>query len=166
MNDRRLLKFKHNERTGDVFVKYERGNPASTLRDEFTLKCGEAPRLELKAALQKMAKHAIEICELPDDFLLHVISVSISYSDENVQGLVITTMRSLKNSNAPMLINTPNFSREPYSETGDPDVSIFSHKCAEDLDALEGRVFLYVEGERAQRKLDFEAQPEEEPVIV
>ena len=157
MGSRRLLKLKLGAKTNDVFIRYDQENRSSVTRDEFSIKSNEPPKAELRTALDTMAEHVIEICELPEDMkeLLLVLGVSVSYNDDNIQGLIITCQRALKHSNTPMIINTPNFSREPYSETADPDVNVFSAECAESLDDLEEKAFAYVDGDRAQRELDF-----------
>jgi len=143
---------------------YELSNREVTVRKTHRcVWCGEA------ISRGEMAQYAVKICELPEEYQLYVLSVSISYSDEDIQGLVITCHRALKYSNAPLIINTPHFSREPYSESADPEASVFSTECADDLDELERLAFAYLDGDRAQTSLGLEEteEPEESaPVTI
>lgn len=159
--NKRLLKFKY--KPGEILVKYEQSNNSTGVNDTITLESGEEPTGELLQALQQMADHAVEICELPLSMKsgLTVRSITCTYTND-VQGLVITTLRELDNSKSPMVINTPHFTREPYSETDEDEMNLFSFECADDLDTLEKLVFSYINGERAQGQLDFGVQQEPE----
>ncbi len=143
-----------------------RENSSAGIMDEFSLNSCEASKTELQTALWSMATHVIKICELPHGMRnsLTVLGVSISYNDDDIQGLVITCERTLTGSNSPMIINTPHFSREPYSETSDPDIGVFSSEYADSLDDLEKRAFAHVDGDRAQRELEFKRPEETEDV--
>jgi len=162
---RRLLKFKMNDYSG-VTIVYERENEnLFEVFDEYRIKCADQPRSELVAALGKMAKHVVDMCELPNYTLssidvigLTVTHTAVEHQEEDVQGVVISGVRRLKNSNAPMIINTPHFTREPLSP--DADKGVFSFECAIDVDRLEQLVFAYVDGERAQLDLFDEDEPE------
>ena len=151
---RRLRKFKLKASTGDIEVHYEQENGSTGTWDEFTMKSFEAPVSELEVALQDMDEHVIDICELPAVMRdqLTVSGVSISYTDD-IQGVVITSMRSLSGSNGPMIINTPHFSAQPYGEGSDASMSVFSLECGAALEYLETQVFKYIDGERAQMGL-------------
>lgn len=153
---KRVLKFRYNPGDGKIFIKYECPSSASSVSDVFTMESCEAPVQELKDALQKMRDHVIDICEFPPPMNsgITIRGVTITYNDDDIQGLVITALRGLTYSNAPLIVNTPHFTREPYSEGADPDMNVFSTECAEDLDGLERLAFLYVGGQRAQQELD------------
>lgn len=160
MSRRRLRKLRW--APGEMTIRYDRVNVATKLMDTYTLESAETPLGELEHALQGMAEHVVEICELPEEMVsdLTVRSVSVSYNADGVQGLIVTALRDLENSNTPMLINTPHFSREAYSETAG-DANVFSPKCGRDLDRLERCAFAYIDGERSQKELDFGESPGE-----
>lgn len=151
---RRLRKFKMSRSTGGIEVIYESENGATGTFDEYTLKTYESPVSALDVALQNLTDHVIAICELPHTMKDEIIvsGVSISYTDD-IQGLVITSMRSLKGSSAPMLINTPHFSAQPYGEGSDSEISVFTLECGEALQKLEARVFEFIDGDRLQMSL-------------
>jgi len=150
---RRLLKFKASS-DGGYLAKYEVDGKQGT--DTITFESTDAPLPELNAALQKMVDHVVAIAEFPVGWRgdIKIIGVTCTYSND-VQGLVITARRELENSNAPLIVNTPHFTREPYNEDSEDDIGIFSSECGDDLDALEVQVFGYVDGDRAQKQLDF-----------
>jgi hypothetical protein len=146
MDKRRLLKFKLKD--NDVLVKYERPSDDAAVPDTVTLESGEAPRTELRQAMAAMAEHAIDICELPHDWDLKVIGISRTYGD--FPGVVITALRDLDGSNAPMVINTPHF----LEDSEDSDMNVYSIECGESLDELERLIFEYVDGARKQLVLE------------
>lgn len=154
-NDRRLLKFKLKD--DDVFVKYERPSDSAAVPDTVTLESGEAPRVELREAMKALREDIIEMTELPiDEAGLKVIGITYTHGD--YQGVVITALRELDNSNSPLVLNTPHFTS---GNDNDSDMNVYSMECAERLDALEELVFAYVDGDRQQQELEFEdAEPE------
>lgn len=151
---RRLIKYKYKD--GETLVKYETEHDEEGQYDTVTLETSDEPTQELYNALQGMAAHAREMIEAPQswDEELKVLSVKLGYSGD-VQGVVITALRALENNNSPLVINTPNFTREPYNEGDASDIGLFSAECATDLDRLEELVFRFVDGERAQGQFDF-----------
>jgi hypothetical protein len=159
---RRLLKFKTGSSRTEVLAQYEidRGNPDDGM-DKITLESSEMPSMAVIGALQAMARHMVDIAELPADWLddLTIIGVTVTHTND-VQGLVITATRKLENSNAPLVLNTPHFTRCSYNEDPVDDKGIFSGDCGDDLDALEKLVFAYVDGgERTQLTLQFTREP-------
>ncbi len=152
---RRLLKFKANSDRTEILVKYEIDKNGAV--DIVTLESTEKPAKALFDALQAMDKHMGEIAELPADWKLTILGVTVTNTND-VQGLVITATRELENSNAPLCLNTPHFTRQPYSEGDDSGAGIFSFRCAQALDRLEKLVFAYVDGDREQRVLNFDIE--------
>ncbi|MFP4066236.1 MAG: hypothetical protein ACLFS5_01925 [Spirochaetaceae bacterium] len=152
---RELVKLKYKEGEG-VFVEYTVDRNDNSARDTMTLKTNDAPRRELADALQAMAPHLVEMIEAPREWLasITVRSVTVTHTND-VQGLVITGLRELENSNAPLVINTPHFTRESYNEGGGDDIGIFTSACANALDELETLALRFVDGDRAQQELDF-----------
>lgn len=126
---------------------------------EFTahlIECKDTPHPDLRAALAAMAEHLISNAEFPSTWepQIDVISVTITHTN-NVQGIVITGKKELENCNAPLIVNTPHYTREPYNEDDESDKGIFSTACGFAIDALEKEVIAYVDGKRAQQELDF-----------
>ncbi len=152
---RRVRKFKYKPTAG-MFVAFEATNSSDPdAYDEFTLKSGDEPRGTLITQLNAMSQHVVDLCELPADYAanIQVIGITVTYSDDDIQGLGISALRTLENTDQPMVLNTPHFTRDPYSPTAPSDVGVFSGRCAADLDRLEELIFDYVDGDRAQMDL-------------
>lgn len=124
--------------------------------DQHTLSCKDPPREELKERIQVMANHVAEICEFPDYDLkkLIVSGITLSYGDEGNCYLVITAQKHLEYSKAPLIINTPARPAEPENENDDP-AFCWSDELARDIGILEEEAWKYINGDRAQQKLDF-----------
>lgn len=159
-DDRRILKFKYGSRGEDeakkVFVKFEKLRGDGTF-DVYTFECDDEAHPDLSKALQTMKPHLIENCELPDDRMIEVKSITRTYKDMEVgevRGLVISGVRQLQNSDAPMVVTMPHKTDQPYTEDGDDSICLTS-QCMDDLDALEVEIFAYVDGKRAQLEMDF-----------
>jgi hypothetical protein len=147
---RELLKFKKDSE-GNYLVKFQE-NKGELKVDTITIESTDTPRKELLDALQAMATHALSMCEFPSTWKLNVIGVTVTHTND-VQGLVITSSRDLEGSNAPLIINTPHFTREPYNETDESGMGIFTGECGMALDRLEKLALKYVDGARAQLEL-------------
>ena len=126
--------------------------------DDYTMACSDLPRPEFIDAMKALIQDVVSLCELPDkdaEDRITVRSVTWSYSDEDIQGAVISAQRKLYNSVAPMNINTPHKPYQPYNETcedPDPDM-ILPEDTIERLDKLEEECQYYIDGDRAQMKL-------------
>lgn len=134
------------------------------LADGFTshlIECKDAPHPDLRNALQAMGEYLKEHAEFPSTWVVSVIGVTITHTNE-VQGLVITGRRDLEKCNAPLIINTPHYTRESYNEDDDSDIGIFSESCGDALDLLEKETLAYVDGKRSQGELDFEGEKKSE----
>lgn len=153
----RIRKVKYKESEGMV-VEYEKPRPDAIEPDYYTIKCKDEPHPDLVKALQKMVAHALDIAEMHDKGIekYKVLGCTFTYTND-VEGLVITITRELNGSNSPMCINTPHFTREPYSDT-DSDMNIFSMACGDDMDLLKREAKAYIEGKRNQAELDFGGQ--------
>lgn len=144
--------------------------------DEFSFTCSDQPLPSFHTALQGLAPHVLDICELPAEYLKRIIvrSVSIAYGGEKeVMGASISASMELNNSNCALNLNTPYKASDSYSEgDGDPK-QLLSGKCVEALFWLFDECKLYIRGERAQTDLfaqagikvtvSAEPLPEEEP---
>lgn len=125
--------------------------------DEFTMFSCDRPAPEFDMALQALVQDVIAICELsPSDAIkLKVRGVSLSHTND-ILGVCVTALKSLKTSNAPLVLNTPHLPESSYSGDDDgspvmPDGMFFRIHTL----ALEAE--RYLNGDRAQPSLFQEA---------
>jgi hypothetical protein len=123
------------------------------------IECKDAPHSDLRNALQSMGDHMKVNAEFPSTWDVSIIGVTITHTN-GVQGLVITGRRDLRHCNAPLIINTPHYTRESYNEDDESDMGIFSSSCGDALDTLEREAIAYVDGKRSQGVLDFDEEEE------
>lgn len=154
MSARRICKIKigkdDNERE-TVTVKMEEPDHCGGYTSHL-IECRDSPHSDLRSALHAMAEFLLVHCEFPTTWAVSVISCTITHTNE-VQGLVITGRRDLENCNAPLIINTPHYTREPYNEDDESDNGIFSGSCGDAIDILEKEALAFVDGKRSQGDL-------------
>lgn len=125
--------------------------------DEFTFICADEPRSEFHTALEVLAEHVIDMCELPPAYLekIKVRGVSFSFGGENdTMGATISAAMELQNSHPDLNINTPHKAVEMYNpETPEDDMQLLSGKCIEALSELITECEAYIKGDRAQGSL-------------
>ena len=162
IDGRRLLKFKYGSssegETKRVFVKFEKERDDNQA-DIFTFECDDDAHPDLKKAPEAMVPHLLENCEIKaeEGYKIAVRSVTSTYKemeDGTVHGLVISGLRELRYSRAPLVLTSPHKTDIPYSE-GDEDAPLLTSACLGAFDDLESEVFAYVDGKRAQGELDF-----------
>jgi hypothetical protein len=154
---KRLLKFKLDD--DGVLVKYELVDQES-VRETLTVESQDRPRAELREALKAMAEHLCTIAELPPTWAkdIEIRGVTCTHTND-IRGLVITGLRKLAGSNAPLVLNTPHFTEAPYTEDADSDVGIYTAACGLALDLIELEVWRYLDGEREQLQLGLTEEP-------
>jgi len=121
--------------------------------DEYSFTCSEDARPEFHAAMNSLAIHVIEMCELPDEYLnrINVRGVSFSYGgDKEVMGATITAQMKLENSNSDLNLNTPHKASDSYSDGPADEKQLLSDDCIRYLLKLQKECELYIDGERAQ----------------
>jgi hypothetical protein len=157
--DRRIVKFKHKPKENYVFIKYETDNEAYI--DTVSIESHDEPHPDLPAALQAFALHVGDMAEFPEDYCdgIQVLGVTWTWSN-GVRGCVVTARKELEQSNAPLIINTPNFTDEPYNEDDDSGMNLLNSNEIAALDRLEKEVFAFVDGKRAQGDLFADADPD------
>ena len=86
--------------------------------------------------------------------------MSFSYSEDGVQGAVISALRELKRSVQPLNLNTPHKPYQPYNpeQGADPDM-LMPENIIEHLNEVEDEAQRYIDGDRAQGSL-FEKKDE------
>lgn len=149
----------------NVDIKIKNVEGFETQTNELALKSTEKPAPEFDAALQALAEDVCEILELPEDYIngITVTGVSFSYSS-GVMGAVITAKKTLKDSNSPFNLNTPFKPSKVYNE-GAPEDNLLSSDTVAKLEYLMTQAEYYIEGRRAQIRLE-EVLKEADEVLV
>ena len=165
-----MIRFKKIKITSDdkIHLEYEKMNENGDW-DTHTMTSSQLARPEFYHALDNLIPRVVDICELPDeDHLQHAYTmkgVSFSYGgDEDVMGATITATRSLDESNAPLVLNTPHKPSESYSG-GDDELNLLPYDCVKDLRLLCDCAEDYLAGKRAQASL-FDSEPKAEMAVV
>lgn len=155
----RIIKVK--VKKGEWTIRWQKKNEAAETYDTYEVTSKDLPLEDLPKRLQVMANHVTEICDLPEGATKNIVvsGITESYTDEN-RYLIITAVRALSKSKAPMLINTP--ARPLYPEGDQDETFCMSKECFEDLLAVENEAMKYIRGERAQMTLDFEGAAKEQ----
>lgn len=163
MNDSRVIT-KVKCKDGKITVHYEVRRADREDRDKFTLESWDQAKPEFYSYFDLLKNSVIEICELPVHFIdrVQVIGVSFSWT-EDIMGATITALLSLKNSNAPLVINTPHKPEAPYSE-GSDDSNVLPDDAIRDLTSLMAAAKRYIDGERSTIQSDLFKQDKKEAV--
>ncbi len=158
MTDRQINKVKWDPTKGRTLIQFDVERDGGEC-DSFVLDCFDKPHPALLSAIDALASHVAEWCEAEPSFAegIQVRGVSFSWTD-GIMGATITALKSLRECNSPLVLNTPHKPSEPYSETAPADVCL----KPETIDALL-RVLreteAYIDGKREQGSL-FGAAPD------
>lgn len=135
-----------------VRIEYQKER-TDGLSDDYTLNCADRPSPAFLNAMNALADDVVEICELgiDDAKKLTVRGVTFTHTSD-VFGAVITAMKKLKTANAPLVINTPHLTEEPYGE-GDTSTPLLETETVDRLHMLALEAENYINGERAQGSL-------------
>jgi hypothetical protein len=157
-NSVRILKAKIKDK---VHIEYEIEH--NKITDSITLESEDEALPEFKNALQEMRGAVCEICELDKDNAsrIKVLGVSLSYEGEppnRRMGAVVTATRRLEKTNGTMLLNTPYL----LEATNDKKNSrgVMPAELENQIGLMINEARRYLNGERAQTKIDF--PPKEE----
>lgn len=136
-----------------VRIEYEVERKDGSDADEYSVFSADKPLPEFDAALQAFAVDVVSICELnPSDVdKLKVRGVTLTRTND-ILGVVVTALKELKSSNAPMVINTPHLPETPYSD-GDDFAPVMPSGMCQRVWNLEAEAQRYLDGERAQASL-------------
>jgi len=138
-----------------ITMAYEQMNKSGSW-DEYQFTCCDLARKSFYGAMEDLAKHVVEMCELPPEYIakIEVRSVSVSYGGEKeVMGATISAGMKLENSNCNLNLNTPHKASESYSDGMADDKQLLPANCIVDLKALYAECELYINGDRAQQSL-------------
>lgn len=121
--------------------------------DQHRLSSLDKPRPEFIEAMQKLVKPLVKICEFEEDYgdTIDIISVSLSYTS-GIMGATITGLKSLKSSNAPLVINTPHLPTEDYSGNN-PNAPTLPIEAINRIEELIIEAELYLQGKRSQMSI-------------
>lgn len=143
------------DKNGKVCLSYQKMNSKGEW-DDYSMSCADEPAPSFHVAMTAMRTHAIEMCELPDEYTgkLAVFSVSLSYAGpQDTMGCVITSRVNLVRSNCPLILNSPHKIETPYG-TSEPDeadpAALLPDGCKEAIAVLCEEAQRYLDGERAQ----------------
>lgn len=154
---------KVNYKKGKVSIVYEipPDNKEEFENDEYSMSCKQEPLPSFIEAMEALAPEVAKICELDevDAQKLTVSGVSFSYGGEDgVMGAVITAQKALKNTSAPLCLNTPHKPSALYGEDGDL-ANLLDSTTVLKLEDLQAEAERYIKGERQPRKLKDTSAP-------
>jgi len=124
--------------------------------DEYSFACSEQARPEFYKAMDNLAVHVIDMCELPENYLprIKVRGVSFSYGGEaQVMGATISAQMELEMSHSNLNLNTPHKASEMYSDSPPDPMQLLSTGCVQDLLNLQRECEAYINGDRAQASM-------------
>jgi hypothetical protein len=136
-----------------VHLEYEQRNGKTW--DEHMMTSADEPAKAFPEAMNALAEHVLDICELPAEWLnrIRVSGVSFSYGgDAEVRGATLIATRRLDHAN-PMNLITPHKPEDSYSGNEVEPETLLSPACVRALDALCEAAQAYLNGERAQLAL-------------
>lgn len=118
---------------------------------DVAFKSADTPHKDFSDAMAAIVKLARKILNLPETYArnsFHVGGVSISYSKDDVKGVVISGWINLETANSPFFFNTPHLPYEAPSEGS--TVPVVPKEGLVALNWLEYEAAQYLNGKRAQ----------------
>lgn len=159
MLDRKIRSFKIGKH--QVFkTTFERENASTGAYDTYQIKCAEYPRPELIEAVKELSPYITEILELPDycEDRLIAKKLTYTYNEKTAEiGVTITAKFYIPNAETFIEVKTPK--RVINYETPTSEIP-FTPECSEVIERLTTEIFRYIDGDRAQGKLEFNGEGE------
>lgn len=148
----RFKKIKHDAKEGRTEIHYE--VPMKGDFDAYTVSTREEPHSDFAEALEALAADALQLCELAEIPVGEIVvrGVSFSHGKDGSEGAVITALRRLRSSNAPLVLNTPHKVFELVGEGGDEN-QLLPHSTIRALERLQEEAEAFLDGKRAQGSL-------------
>lgn len=141
-------------------ITFERENENTRAYDTYQIKCAEYPRPELIEAVKKLSPYITEILELPDycEDRLITKKLTYTYNEKTAEtSVTITAKFYIPNAGTFVEVKVPtrviNYGT-PTSENP------FTPECSEIIERLTTEIFRYIDGDRAQDKLNFDDREE------
>ena len=118
--------------------------------DKHAVTYTDQPLPKFQKALNKMAEHLVEICQIESGYAkdMIVMGVTISYTDAGVMGLSIIAKKVLANKLV-VPINSPHLPEQSHSDDA-AEFPILSEACISALGKVIGQAEGYRLGDRAQ----------------
>ena len=150
------IKVESKDAKNRIVLEYAKRNENGQDWDIYTMNSVDNPAPSFHEAMQELSQDVVELCELPDDFRERIVVKSVSLSDgdgDGFGGATITEAFQLKNSYAPLNLNTP-YKSSAASGQEDPkqilDPATERRIC---VLIIEAEQFLH--GSRAQVSMEF-----------
>ena len=155
MLERRIRKFEIGRR--QVFnITYEKDNENTGGCDTLQLKCSEYPRPELIEAVKELSPYITEILELPDDCKDRLIAKKLTYTyDKKTAETSVTVTVKFYIPDAGTFAEVKIPARVINHGTPTNEIP-FTPECSEIIERLTTEIFQYIDGDRAQDKLNFD----------
>lgn len=137
-----FTKVKHHK--GTVELEWATDSDNDSVRH--ALRSFDEPEVEFADALQALAPIVCRLLAVPAEYAegLTVVSVSLSHNESQGRGCVVTSLKTLGNFNAPLVLNTPHLPEEnEHGPTMPGDMR-------EALDTLEELAIRFRNGQRLQ----------------
>lgn len=155
MLDRKIKKFEIGKH--QIFkITFERENASTGAYDTYQIKCAELPRPELIEAVKRLSPYITEILELPDycEDRLIAKKLTYTYNEKTAEtSVTITAKFYIPDAGTFVEVKTP----PRVINHGTPTSEIpFTPECSEVIKRLTMEIFRYIDGDRAQNKLNFD----------
>lgn len=150
----RFTKIKWNGEKVELRWTTHSGETLDTI--EHKLVSYDPPEPEMEEAFAAFVSPVLDILELPEMYGkdLRVTGASVNWGGESDRmGVVLTCLKDLAETNAPLVLNTPHLKEE---DPEDGNAGQMPQKMVRMVDELQSRAARYVNGHRAQGEL-FEA---------
>jgi hypothetical protein len=133
-----------------VTLRWQTTSGKDTVKHE--LESFDPPEPALAKALDAFTPNVLELLELPIEYGigLEIRSLSINYEDDGRMGLVVTCLKSLADTTAPLVINTPHLRELGDDGEGGAFLPIDMQGLSDVVQAAAAR---YVLGHREQGNL-------------
>jgi hypothetical protein len=143
------IKINKNEKVEmEYYTDTNEKNPEPAL---VRIKAPEIPHAGFLNAIHALRKYVIIICEQKDcnDNEIEMRGISFSYHDkQNARGFIFTALRSLENSHAPLLLNSP----LKYDNTED-EKTCLPDGCLKAINKLEQEAIVFLRERNSQLSL-------------
>ena len=159
MLDRKIKSFEIGKH--QIFkITFERENENTEAYDTYQIKCAEYPRPELIEAVKKLSPYITEILELPDDYKDRLIARKLTYTyDEKTAETSVTITAKFYIPNDGTFIEVKVPKRVVNYKTPTSEIP-FTPECSGIIEQLTAEIFRYIDGDRAQDKLNFDDREE------